>query len=43
MRGKVGNKLTIYGDWLYDWANIPINNWLFELTYMLILFLIDEK
>ena len=22
MRGKVGNKLTIYGDWLYDWAKI---------------------
>ncbi len=22
MRGKVGNKLTIFGDWLYDWAKI---------------------
>lgn len=22
MRGKVGNKLTITGDWLYDWAKI---------------------
>jgi len=22
MRGKVGDKLTIYGDWLYDWAKI---------------------
>ena len=22
MRGKIGNKLTIYGDWLYDWAKI---------------------
>ena len=22
MRGKLGNKLTIYGDWLYDWAKI---------------------
>tara|TARA_B110000261_G_C13097089_1_gene362458 strand:- start:2889 stop:4796 length:1908 start_codon:yes stop_codon:yes gene_type:complete len=22
MRGKMGNKLTIYGDWLYDWAKI---------------------
>jgi capsule biosynthesis phosphatase len=22
MRGKVGNKLTICGDWLYDWAKI---------------------
>ena len=20
MRGKLGSKLTIYGDWLYDWA-----------------------
>ena len=20
MRGQVGNTLTIYGDWLYDWA-----------------------
>lgn len=22
MRGRVGDKLTIYGDWLYDWAKI---------------------
>ena len=22
MRGKVGNDLTIYGDWLYDWAKL---------------------
>ena len=22
MRGKLGNSLTIYGDWLYDWAKI---------------------
>lgn len=22
MRGKIGNSLTIYGDWLYDWAKI---------------------
>lgn len=22
MRGKVGNKLTIMGDWLYDWAKL---------------------
>jgi capsule biosynthesis phosphatase len=22
MRGKIDNKLTIYGDWLYDWAKI---------------------
>lgn len=22
MRGKLDNKLTIYGDWLYDWAKI---------------------
>ncbi len=22
MRGKVGEKLTIFGDWLYDWAKI---------------------
>jgi dTDP-glucose pyrophosphorylase len=22
MRGKVGDKLTIYGDWLYDWAKL---------------------
>ena len=22
MRGKVGDNLTIYGDWLYDWAKI---------------------
>jgi len=22
MRGKLGDKLTIYGDWLYDWAKI---------------------
>ncbi len=22
MRGKLGNKLTIYGDWLYDWAKL---------------------
>lgn len=22
MRGKIGDKLTIYGDWLYDWAKI---------------------
>jgi len=22
MRGKMGDKLTIYGDWLYDWAKI---------------------
>lgn len=22
MRGKIGNTLTIYGDWLYDWAKI---------------------
>jgi hypothetical protein len=22
IRGKLGNKLTIYGDWLYDWAKI---------------------
>ena len=22
MRGKLGNDLTIYGDWLYDWAKI---------------------
>ena len=22
MRGKVGKKLTIYGDWLYDWAKL---------------------
>lgn len=22
MRGKVGNTLTIFGDWLYDWAKI---------------------
>ena len=22
MRGKGGGKLTIYGDWLYDWAKI---------------------
>lgn len=22
MRGQVGNKLTIYGDWLYDWAKL---------------------
>ena len=22
MRGKVGDKLTIQGDWLYDWAKI---------------------
>ena len=22
MRGKIGNKYTIYGDWLYDWAKI---------------------
>ena len=20
MRGKVGEELTLYGDWLYDWA-----------------------
>jgi len=24
MRGKVGDKLTICGDWLYDWAKIMI-------------------
>ena len=22
MRGKQDNKLTIYGDWLYDWAKL---------------------
>ena len=22
MRGKLGNKLSIYGDWLYDWAKL---------------------
>jgi capsule biosynthesis phosphatase len=22
MRGKIGDKLSIYGDWLYDWAKI---------------------
>lgn len=22
MRGKLGNNLTIYGDWLYDWAKM---------------------
>ncbi len=22
MRGKLGNKLTMCGDWLYDWAKI---------------------
>lgn len=22
MRGKLGNKTTIYGDWLYDWAKL---------------------
>lgn len=22
MRGKLGDNLTIYGDWLYDWAKI---------------------
>ena len=22
MRGKQGNKLTIFGDWLYDWAKL---------------------
>ena len=22
MRGRIGNNLTIYGDWLYDWAKI---------------------
>lgn len=22
MRGKIEDKLTIYGDWLYDWAKI---------------------
>lgn len=22
MRGKIGNQLTVYGDWLYDWAKI---------------------
>ena len=22
MRGKLGDKLTIYGDWLYDWAKL---------------------
>ena len=22
MRGLVGDKLTIYGDWLYDWSKI---------------------
>lgn len=22
MRGKLGDELTIYGDWLYDWAKI---------------------
>lgn len=22
MRGKIGDELTIYGDWLYDWAKI---------------------
>ena len=22
MRGKVGETLTIYGDWLYDWAKL---------------------
>ena len=22
MRGKVGKTLTIYGDWLYDWAKL---------------------
>ena len=22
MRGKLGEKLTLYGDWLYDWAKI---------------------
>lgn len=22
MRGKIGNSLTIYGDWLYDWSKI---------------------
>ena len=22
MRGKIENTLTIYGDWLYDWAKI---------------------
>jgi len=22
MRGKIGDNLTIYGDWLYDWAKI---------------------
>jgi hypothetical protein len=22
MRGKIGNNLTICGDWLYDWAKI---------------------
>lgn len=22
MRGKIGDKLTIYGDWLYDWAKV---------------------
>ena len=27
MRGLVGDKLTIYGDWLYDWyQNISIIN-----------------
>jgi len=27
MRGKVGDKLTICGDWLYDWAKIMIGLW----------------
>lgn len=22
MRGKIGQKLSIYGDWLYDWAKL---------------------
>ena len=22
MRGKMGSELTIYGDWLYDWAKL---------------------
>ena len=22
MRGNVGDKLTIYGDWLYDWSKL---------------------
>ena len=22
MRGKVGDKLTLYGDWLYDWSKL---------------------